>query len=108
VHLAADDCERLGRAADIGLRVLAARPLRRLDRTAVLRARRQQSAVAGLVRSNWSSRRTRSLLPLRVLQYRQLPRTVVLSIAGGAALHLAHAESDVDRRVWHSDPVDRL
>ena len=43
-------CERLGRAADLGLCVLAARPVRGLDRAAVLRARRQQSAAAGLVR----------------------------------------------------------
>ena len=61
---AAVDRERVGRAADLGLCVLAARPVRGLDRAAVLRARRQQSAAAGLVRPHRPSQRSRSLLPL--------------------------------------------
>ena len=47
---AAVDCERVGRSADVRLCVLAARPVCVVDRIAVLRARGQQSAAAGLVR----------------------------------------------------------
>ena len=53
-------CERVGRSADLRLCVLAARPVRGLDRAAVLRARRQQSAAAGLVRPHRPSQRPRS------------------------------------------------
>ena len=42
--------QRLWRAAGVRLCVLAARPVRDIDRATVLRARRQQSAAAGLVR----------------------------------------------------------
>ena len=49
-HAAAVDCRRLGRAAIVGLCVLAAGVVRSLDRAAVLCARGQQSAAAGLVR----------------------------------------------------------
>ena len=104
---AAVDRKRLGRAADFGLCVLAARPVRGLDRAAVLRARRQQSAAAGLVRPHRPSRRTRSLFPLRVLQHRQLPRAAVLSGAAGADVHAAHAEPDLDRRLRPADRADR-
>src|SRR3978361_1902615 len=48
-----------GGAADLGLRLLAARPVRGLDRAAVLRACRQQSAAAGLVRAHRASERPR-------------------------------------------------
>jgi len=50
---------------------LAARPVRRLDRAAVLRALRQRSAAAGLVRAHQSSLRRQSLFSLRGEQYRQ-------------------------------------
>ena len=100
-------CERLGRAAEFGLCVLAARPVRGLDRAAVLRARRQQSAAAGLVRPHRPSQRSRSLLPLCVVEYRQLPGAAVLSGAAGADVHAAHAEPDLDRRLWPADRADR-
>ena len=104
---AAVDLERLGRSAELGLCVLAARPVCGLDRAAVLRARRQQSAAAGLVRAHRPSRRPRSVFPLRVLEYRQLPGAVVLSGAAGADVHAAHAEPDLDRRLWPADRADR-
>ena len=104
---AAVDCERVGRAADLRLCVLAARPVRGLDRAAVLRARRQQSAAAGLVRPHRPSQRSRSVLPLCLLEYRQLPGAAVLSGAAGADVHAAHAEPDLDRRLWPADRPDR-
>ena len=67
------------RAADERLRVLAARVVSGLDRPAVFRARGQQSAAAGLVRAHGPSVGARSLLPLCLLQYRQLPGAIVLS-----------------------------
>src|SRR6202040_1385495 len=70
---AAVDRGRLGRAADLGLCVLAARPVRDLDRTAVLRAGGQQSAAAGLVRAYRPPQWPGSLLPLCLLEYRQFP-----------------------------------
>ena len=105
---AAVDRERLGRAADLGLCVLAARPVRGLDRAAVLRARRQQSAAAGLVRPH----RPSATVPIPISsmpssQYRQLPGAAVLSGAAGADVHAAHAEPDLDRRLWPADRADR-
>ena len=104
---AAVDFERVGRSADLRLCVLAARPVRGLDRAAVLCARRQQSAAAGLVRSHRPSQRPRSLFPLCLLEYRQLPGAVVLSGAAGADVHAAHAKPDLDRRLWPADRPDR-
>ncbi|MGY3469442.1 hypothetical protein ACVW0I_006313 [Bradyrhizobium sp. LM6.11] len=106
-HVAARHRLRLWRSARFGLRDLAARPVRDLDRAAVLRARRQQSVVAGLVRPHRASCRTRSIFPLCVLQHRQLPRPAILSVPAGANVHAAHAEPALDRRLWHSDPPDR-
>ena len=82
-------------------------PVRGLDRAAVLCARRQQSAAAGLVRPHRPSRWARSLFPLRLLEYRQLPGAVVLSGAAGADVHAAHAEPDLDRRLRPPDRPDR-
>ena len=104
---AAVDLERVGRSADLGLCVLAAGPVRGVDRAAVLRARRQQSAAAGLVRPHRPPQRSRSLLPLCVVEYRQLPGAVVLSGAAGADVHAAHAKPDLDRRLWPADRADR-
>ena len=104
---AAVDLQRVGRSADLGLCVLAARPVRGLDRTAVLCARRQQSAAAGLVRPHRPPQRPRSVFPLRVLEHRQLPGAAVLSGAAGADVHAAHAEPDLDRRLWPADRADR-
>ena len=56
-------------------------PVRGLDRPAVLCARRQQPAAAGLVRAHRSSGRERPLFPLCRQQYRKLPRAGVLSDA---------------------------
>jgi len=70
---AAVDLERVGRSADVRLCALAARPVCSVDRAAVLRARRQQSAAAGLVRPNRPPQRSRPVLSLRFLEYRQLP-----------------------------------
>ena len=107
VDAAAVDRKRLWRAADIGLCIVAIGPVRGLDRAAVLRARRQQSAIAGLVRPHGSSRRARSLLPLRFVQYRQFPGAVVVSGAAGAGIHAAHAKPDLDRRLRAADLADR-
>ena len=104
---AAVDRGRVGRAADVGLCVLAARPVRPLDRAAVLRARRQQSVAAGLVRPHRSPRRPRPLFPLRLLEYRQFSGAVVLSGAAGADVHAAHPKPDLDRRLWLADRPDR-
>ena len=104
---AAVDLERVGRSADLGLCVLAARPVCGVDRAAVLRARRQQSAAAGLVRPHRPPQRPRPVLPLRFLEYRQLPGAVVLSGAAGADVHAAHAKPDLDRRLWPADRADR-
>ena len=104
---AAVDLERVGRSADLGLCVLAARPVCGVDRAAVLRARRQQSAAAGLVRPHRPPQRSRPLLPLRFFEYRQLPGAVVLSGAAGADVHAAHAKPDLDRRLWPPDRADR-
>ena len=104
---AAVDLERVGRSADFGLCVLAARPVCGVDRAAVLRARRQQSAAAGLVRPHRPPQRPRSVLPLCFLEHRQLPGAVVLSGAAGADVHAAHAEPDLDRRLWPADRADR-
>ena len=106
-HAAARHRHRLWRATGVGLCVLAARPVRGLDRPAVLRARRQQSAAAGLVRPHRPSCRTRSLFPLCILQHRQLPRAVVLSVPAGADFHAAHAEPVLDPWLWPPDPPDR-
>src|SRR6202035_2333021 len=104
---AAVDRGRLGRAADIGLCVLAARPVRGLDRAAVLRARRQQSTAAGLVRPHRPPQRPRSVFSLCFLEYRQLSGAVVLSRAAGADVHAAHAKPDLDRHLWPADRADR-
>ena len=69
---------QLGRSAGHRHAVLAARAVRGVDRPAVLRARRQQPDAAGVVRAHRSSGRTRSLLPLRVVEHRQLSRAAVL------------------------------
>ena len=90
-----------------GLCDLAIGPVRGVDRAAVLRARRQQSAAAGLVRSHRPPQRARSVFPLCVLEYRQLPGAVVLSGAAGADVHAAHAKPDLDRRLWPADRPDR-
>ena len=76
---------RLGPPAGGRRSVLAARPVRGLDRTAVLRARRQCAAAAGLVRAHRSSVGERSLFPLCREQYRQLPCAAVLSDPDRAA-----------------------
>ena len=104
---AAVDLERLGRAAEFGLCDLAIGPVRGVDRAAVLCARRQQSAAAGLVRPHRPSQRARSVFPLCVLQHRQFPGAAVLSGAAGADVHAAHAKPDLDRRLWPADRPDR-
>ena len=60
-----------------------------------------------MVRSIRSSQWPRSLFPLCLLQYRQLPRAVVLPGSAGADVHAAHAEPDLDRRLWLADRADR-
>ena len=87
---AAVDRRELGPSARGRRSVLAARPVRGLDRAAVLRARRQCAAAAGLVRAHRSSVRERSLFPVCRQQYRQLPRAAVVS--------------DPDRAVHHAQP----
>src|SRR6266702_5935209 len=106
-HAAARHRRRLCRASGLRLRVLAARPVRDVDRAAVLRASRQQSAAASLVRPHRTSRRARSLLSLCLIQHRQLPRAAVLSVSAGADLYAAHAEPALDRRLWPLDCLDR-
>ncbi|MGY4597643.1 hypothetical protein ACVWXL_005389 [Bradyrhizobium sp. GM22.5] len=106
-HVAARHRLGLWRSARFGLRGLAARSVRDLDRAAVLRACRQQSVAAGLVRPHRASCRTRSLFPLCVLQHRQLPSPAVLSVPAGADVHAAHAEPALDRRLRHPDRPDR-
>ena len=69
-----------GRPPDAGRGVLAARPVRGLDRTAVLRAVRQRSAAAGMVRAHRPSGRRRPIFPLRGEQRRQLPCAHLLSV----------------------------
>ncbi len=100
-------CERVGRSADLRLCVLAARPVCGLDRAAVLCARRQQSAAASLVRPHRPPQRSRPVFPLCFLEHRQLPGAVVLSGTAGADVHAAHAEPDLDRRLWPADRADR-
>jgi hypothetical protein len=106
-HAAALHREWLGRSADLCVRALAVGPVCGLDRAAVLRACGQQSVAAGLVRAHRPPCRTRSLFPLRLLQYRQLPCAVVLPGSAGADVHAACAGSDVDRRLWPADRSDR-
>ena len=86
---AAVDRVELGPPARGRRSVLAARSVRGLDRTALLRARRQCAAAAGVVRAHRSSVGERSLFPVRRQQYRQLPRAAVLSDPD-RAVHLAH------------------
>src|SRR4029453_3281978 len=90
-----------------GLCVLAAGVVLGVDRAAVLRARRQQSVAASLVRPHRPPQRSRPLLPLCVVEYRQLPGSVVLSGAAGACLHATHAKPDLDRRLRPADRADR-
>ena len=104
---AAVDRERLGRAADQRICVLAAGTVRGFDRPAVLCAGGQQSAAAGLVRPHRASQRARSVFPVCVVEYRQLPGAAVLSGAAGADVHAAHAEPDLDQRLWTADFADR-
>src|SRR5262249_13157067 len=104
---AAVDRQSFWRAADLRLRVLAARPVRGLDRSAVLCARRQQPAAAGLVRSIRPSGGTRPVFPVCFLEYRQFPGAVVLSTAAGAAAAASDAEPCVDVGLRPSDPPDR-
>src|SRR3569623_973892 len=99
--------KRLGRAARQWLCVLATRPVRSLERLAVLRARRQQPDAAGLVRAHRPPAGAGPLLPLCVLEHRQFFGAVVLSGAAGADADAAHAEPAVDRGLWPADPVDR-
>ena len=51
--------------------------------------------------------RSRSLFPLCLLEHRQFPGAAVLSGAAGADVHAAHAEPDLDRRLWPADRPDR-
>ena len=64
---------------------LAARPVRGLDRAAVLRALGERPAAAGVVRPHRSSQRAQPVFSLRGEQYRQLPRAHLLSVRDGAA-----------------------
>src|SRR6266702_4906645 len=104
---AAVDCERVGRTTGIRLCLLAAGPVRGLDRAAVLRTRRQQSVAAGLVRPHRPSQWSGPVLSLCLLEYRQFSGAVVLSGAAGADVHAAHAKPDLDRRLRAADPADR-
>src|SRR5580704_9327828 len=106
-NAAAVDQKRLGRAAEFGLCVLAARAVRGLDRIAVLCARGQQPTAASLVRSHRSPQWSRSVFSLCLLEYRQLPGAVVLSGAAGADVHAAHAKLDLERWLWAADRADR-
>ena len=79
VRAAAVDRDRLGAPAGVRRSVMADRPVRGLDRLAVLRARRQRPVAAGVVRAHRSSGRERPLFSLRGEQYRKLPRARLLS-----------------------------
>src|SRR6185437_4701154 len=74
LYAAIIDC-RLGRASGVSHSLLAARPVYGFDRPALLRARREQSAPADVVRPHRSSRGPRPLFSLRRIQHRQLSRT---------------------------------
>ena len=76
---AAVDRRRLGAAAGVRGGALADGPVHRLDRVAVLCARREQPVAAGVVRAHRPPRCERPLFPLRRQQYRKLPCARVLS-----------------------------
>ena len=96
-----------GRAPDANPGILAARPVRRLDRIAVLRAVGKRSAAAGLVRAHRPSAGQGSLLPLRREQYRQLPRAARLSVRDRAVQPSAAADHGMDLRLLSPDRSDR-
>ncbi len=87
--------------------VLADRPVRGLDRAAVLRALRQRSAAAGLVRAHRSSGGERPVLPLCRQQYRQLPRAALLSVADRAVHPARRPDQAVVARLLRADRADR-
>ena len=77
--------------------VLAARPLRRLGRAAVLRPRRQRAPAAGLVLALGSSARRRPVFPLRRLECRLVHGPRRLSARGRAPV----PDAGADRRLVH-------
>src|SRR5208282_3493165 len=81
--------------------------VRDFDRVALLRARRQQSAAAGLVRAHRTPRRQGPLLSLRRLECRQLPRVAFLSVHPGTDAVAAPAHCLVGRRLLAAVCADR-
>ena len=104
---AAGDRRRLGQAARARRDVLAARAVCGLDRAAVLRAVRQRSAAAGVVRAHRPSGRRRPVFPLRGEQRRQLPRAHLLSVRDRAVHPARRPDAHVVGRLLHADRADR-
>ena len=98
---------KLGRSAGPRDGVLAHRLVFGLDRAAFLRARRQQSAAAGLVRAQRAPRHQGPLFSLRGLECRQLPRLALLPFRPRADIVAAPAQSVVERRLLAVVCVDR-
>ena len=96
-----------GRPPDRRRDVLAARAVRGLDRAAVLRAVRQRSAAAGVVRAHRPSGRRRPVFPLRGEQRRQLPRADLLSVRDRAVHPARRPDAHVVGRLLRADRADR-